>query len=360
MFFHIDADEGHTIKGWLAPDNPSQIPKILVRIQDQEEFELEADVMRPDVRELGVHATGMVGFQVTNLIVPNLEQMQDVELLEASMRLPIFRRRQPERHVERKVFLFDCSVMPQRRIVSAAARSFGLNYTCSERYSLETMIVLLNNSFSHSLFFSGRSNFNRYSLYLRNAGYVVAAMLRDPFEELAERLLVLKLLSRPNTSHLLKTFVTGIDSLVDMARDLDFTDQKALVSAFRACSDVQRLALSSPMVKTFGCNVDEPPEWRHVAVALENLATMDVVGTESAFPLFRNLFNEAVGSEVLVDDERETFVTVQELAGTLSRVGLVADYLELDLALYSFAKESIVAAYEGSADELAARDTQTI
>ncbi len=360
MFFHIDVDDGHKISGWLAPDNPSQIPKILVKVQDQEEFEVEANVMRPDVRELGVHATGMVGFEITNLLVQNLEQMEDVELFEAGQRLPIYRRHQPERHIERKVFLFDCSVMPQRRIVNVADDRFALNYTCSERYSLETMIVLINNTFNKSLFFSGRSNFNRYSVYLRNSGYVVAALLRDPFEEMAERLLVLKLLSRPNSSHLLKTFVTGIEPLIDLARDLTFDDPKALTSAFRACSDAQRMALMSPMVKTFGCNVDEPPEWRNVPIALENLASMDVVGTESSFPLFKNLLNEAVGSDFLRDEKRETFTTVQELAVTLSRVGLAVDFLELDLALYSFAQESIVTAIEGNAQDLAARDTQTI
>ena len=72
------------------------------------------------------------------------------------------------------------------------------------------------------------------------------------------------------------------------------------------------------------------------------------------------MLNEAVGSDFLHDEKRETFTTVQELAVTLSRVGLAVDFLELDLALYSFAQESIVTAIEGNAQDLAARDTQTI
>ncbi len=334
-------------------------PRVLVKIQDQEEFELEADIFRGEVKDIGLHATGIVGFEITNLIVPDLERMDDVELFEAERRLPIFRRARPGRFIERKVFLFDCSVMPQRHLVNAATRRFALAYSCVEHYSPETINVLINNKSSPSLFFTGRSNFNRHAQHLRNAGYVLAAMLRDPIEEMAERLLVLKLLSRPNSNHLLKTFVTGIEPLIDFARDLRVDDPKAVLSAFRSCTDAQRMAFASPMVKTFGCGADEQPDWPHVSLALENLASMDVVGTTASYALFTSLLNEALGAELIREEARETFGAVKELAGVLSRIGLAADLLEHDLALYETTKESIVSAVEGEAEELAPRDTQT-
>lgn len=359
MFFNIDADEGRSIRGWIAPDNPSVVPKVLIIVPGAGEVELEANVPRPDIRDLGIHNTGLVGFEVNAAIVPNLQDVDNIEILEAETRLQIYRRFQIDRHVERKLFLFDCSVMPQRRLVSAANRHFTLNYPSSERYAFETMIVIINNAFNKSIFISGRSNLNRYSHYLGNAGYMTAAVLRDPFEELAERLLLLSLLSKSDAAHLIPSFTTGITPLVEFARDLPFADHKALTAAFRAANDLQRQALMSPMTKTFGCNVDELPERRHVSIALENLASMDLVGTRRQFAAFRILLKDLLGADLMGEDDPATFDSVQTFATTLSRIGLVADFLEHDLALYSYAEEAIGSALEGRAGAVE-RDTQTI
>lgn len=359
MFFNIDADEGNSIRGWVAPDNPSATPKLIVIIPGGDELEVEADIPRPDIRDLGIHSTGLVGFNINSEIIPSLRELDDIEIVEAETRTQIYRRFQIDRHLERKLFLFDCSVMPQRRLVSAANRLFTLNYPRSERYAFETMIVIINNAFNKSIFISGRSNFNRYSHFLRNADYMTAAVLREPFEELAERLLLLSLLSKSDAAHLIPSFAIGIAPLVDFARDLPFGDQKALTNAFRGADDEQRQALMSPMTRTFGCNVDELPERRHVSIALENLATMDLVGTRSRFGVFRSLLKGLLGADLLGEDEPATFDSVQALATTLSRIGLVADILEHDLALYSYADEAIVSALDGRAG-VVERDTQTM
>lgn len=54
-----------------------------------------------------------------------------------------------------------------------------------------------------------------------------AALLRDPFDELAERLHFLNLLSNSDALHLAPNFVTGVTPLIEMARDLPFHDPKA-------------------------------------------------------------------------------------------------------------------------------------
>jgi hypothetical protein len=67
---------------------------------------------------------------------------------------------------------------------------------------------------------------------------------------------------------------------------------------------------------------------------------------------------QMLGADVLGPEEPASFQTVQVLAQSLSRIGIVADLLELDLALYAFADEAIVTGLEGGADP--GRDTQTI
>lgn len=354
MFFNIDADDGRSIRGWVAPDNPSATPKLVV-VTAGGEIEVEANYPRPDIRDLGIHNTGMVGFDVNDSVVPNLQEVDDVEILEAESRMQIYRRFRIDRHLEKKLFLFDCSVAPQRRIIAAANRLFTLNYTNSERYSFETMLVIINNSFNKSIFISGRSNSSRYASYLADAGYATAAILRDPFEELAERLLLLRLLSKSDAAYLLPTFITGITPLIDFARDLAFDDQKALTAAFRRATEDQREAMRSPMTRTFGCNVDEFPERRNVSIALENLARMDVVGTRSRFRAFSHLLSDVIGADLVGQEEPVTFDTVKTFAAALARVGPVTDLLEHDLALYSYAEEAIDTALDGGA-----RDAQAM
>lgn len=359
MFFNIDVDAGKSIRGWLAPDNPSAIPKILVRAQGCDEFTIEATIQRGDVRDLGVHSTGMVGFEVNASMVPGLENLENVELLEAETGIPIFRRFLPGRHIEKKVFFFDCSVRPLERILANAKSKFTLNYPSSERYAFETMLVIINNAACKSIFISGRSNYNRYAHYLGNVGYVTAALLGDPFEELAQRLLLLSLIQKSDAAHLLPLLFTGVTPLVDFAKDLPLDDSKALLQKFRLATDAQREALVSPMTRTFGCNVGEEPDRRHVSVALENLASMNLVGVRSEFAAFGELLAGLIGQDLVGDFEPVVHPTIRALADRLSRISLVADLLEDDLALYSYVEESIRSALSDPAG-VVARDTQTM
>ncbi len=113
------------------------------------------------------------------------------------------------------------------------------------------------------------------------------------------------------------------------------------------------------MTRVFGCNVDEFPERRHVAIALENLATMDVVGTRAGFNAFRHLLNGILGANIFGETAPIDFASIQTLATSLSRIGIVVDLLDHDLALYSYVDGAVKVGLEG-ADVEEGRDTQTI
>ena len=359
MFFNIDKDEGHAIFGWIAPDNPAGAPRVVIVIPGRNEITMEADLARPDVRDLGVHNTGYVGFRVDERTVPDLAALSEIEILESETRLPIFRRFVPDQHIRRKTFLFDSAVMPQRSILQNVSQHFSLAYPAAERFPLETMIVLINNHSCDSIVFSGRSNYNRYVTFLETNDYFRAAILRDPFEELAERLLFLSLLAKPDWSHLVGLYATGLAPLVEFARDLPFNDPKGLLTAFRTLTDEQRVAIQSPMVRMFGCSLEDTPTHHHVSLALDHLAALDLVGTRSRYAAFRAMLAQLLKTDILGPDEPASFQTVAMLAESLSRIGIVADLLEHDVALYGLADEAIAAGLEGR-DSFAGRDTQTI
>ncbi len=348
MLFHIDADEGARIFGWVVPDNPGTTPSVVVLVPDREEIRVQATVPRTDVVELGFHhASGMIGFVIDDTIVPDLANIQEIEILEGEGRIPIYRRYHISRHLEKKLCFFELSVMPQRRMLQRLSSRFALTYNYAQRYPLETMMMIVNNFSANSVLITGRPNFIRQYGLLRNAGYMIAALLRDPYEELAERLIFINLLANSKASHLLPQFVSDIPSLVDFARDLPLGDPKALVSKFRMATPEQREAMTSPMTRVFGCGIGERPEHRHVSTALDNLGSIDIVGMRARFADFRTLFNNVLGAEVLADDELEIFDRVREARDTLSKIGIVSDLLESDLTLYSYAAEAVTTGLDG-------------
>jgi hypothetical protein len=348
MLFHIDADEGSRISGWVVPDNPGVTPSVIVLVPDREELRVSATVLRSDVVELGFHhASGMIGFVIDDSVVPGLAQIQEIEIIEGEGRIPIYRRYQISRHLEKKLCYFDLSVMPQRRLMQRLSGHFALTYNYAQRYPLETTMMIVNNFSATSVLITGRPNFIRQYGLLRNAGYLIAALLRDPYEELAERLIFINLLATSKASHLLPQFVSDVPALIDFARDISFSDQKALTAKFRMATPEQREAMTSPMTRVFGCGLEERPEHRHVSTALDNLGSVDVVGVRARFGDFRSLLSNVLGADVIGQDELEMFDKVREARDILAKIGVVSDLLENDLNLYSFASEAVTTGLDG-------------
>jgi hypothetical protein len=341
MNFTVDVDSGSDIAGWLTPDNPSATPSFVILVPGREDVEFRANVDRQDLLELGMHATGHCGFHISEELVPDLGKLPDVEILDAETRISIYRRFQPDFEIDRKIFFFDCSVIPQRHLLSQIKSKFSLSYFNMERHGLETIGAMILNPGNRSIFSSGRINMMRYDHLLRQRDYLRVALLREPHEELAERLYFFNFLAREGEAENYAGFTTGVKGLIEFARDLPFNDARALTGAFRASSEQHRRELMSPMTKVFGCDVDEPPKHANVSRALDNLAQFDVVGTRERFPLFKELLAGVVGQNFLADQEPVVFQSVKTLATILAKIGVVNDLLADDLALYSYVEDAI-------------------
>lgn len=356
MNFTIDADDGRSIRGWVVLDNPATVPKLTLVIPNRPEMEIDANLYRADIQEIGHHLTGHVGFDVNDTHVPDLASLEDVTLLESESRLMIFRRSRPQ-HVGKRLVIFDASVMPQAKMLRELSNRFTTYHFHSERLSFETMFVIIYGRFSPSVVLFGRSNFNRYAADLNNSGFVRAALLQEPYTELAERLLTLKLVAGRRLAQI--ESITGLDRCLPFAQELKLNDERSMSQMFRRLDSDQRDLLSNPMTRLFGCDSDDPPQRRHVSVALENLATMDVVGVRSEFALFRQMLAAAVGAEVLGEEPPVALDMVAELAQKLSRIGVVEDMLDSDRQLYDFVRTAMTSAAENNQIS-AQRDVQSI
>lgn len=341
MQFHIDIDAGNAIHGWFVPDNPSYSGRLLVKIDDEHEYEVEASYLRPDIKDGGIHPTGHVGFAVDENIAPGLKEAKTVSLVDAESRVLIYRRFSEEDHLKKKVAFFNHSIFPSAEMLNRLNAKFAMSYTFVERYPLETMAYVVRTPFSNSVLVAGRPCFNRYSTWMRESGFSIVALLKDPFEDLAERLLLLTHLTRSENSTLLATFGTGLLPLISFVKRLDFENEKQMLSIFRGASPAEKQALRNPLTRMLGCDPDEEAERRHVSVALDNLASMDVVGTRKHYQEFRAGLAALLEADVLGEVPAPTFSAIEALSRRLSQMSIVTDFLEHDLALYSFAEEAI-------------------
>lgn len=341
MQFIIDADTGDSISGWLAPDNPNATPSFIVRAPDREAVRFASNVMREGIRDMGLHATGQVGFSIDAGLIPDLGTLREVEIAEADSEIVLYRRFLPGLHVGRKLYLFDATLMPERGMMGAIKRHFTLAYANFERHGLETAITLVTAPLPKSIFAGGRANYNRFSFWLNEKGFVRAALLREPFEELAERLLFLHLVAKSNSKEIYSKYLTGVAPLVEFARNLPFDDLSGLKKAFRDTAPDQREALASPMTRALGCEIGEFPRDVHVSRALDNLATMEAVGTRDRFDLFNTLLKAALGRDVLRGASPATYSSVRTLAAALRQLRVVEDLIAEDLRLYGFVSDAI-------------------
>lgn len=342
MQFFIDIDNGSVISGWLIPDNPGDTPELIIKVASREDIQFKANVLRADLRDLGMHTTGLAGFHIDDSTVPDLCQLEDVTIVEADSGVTVYRRFNPERHKDRKLLVADASLLPQMKLLRELSQHFAMSYPFADRLSLDTLSGVLSLRFTGSIFVGGGINWMRNGSLVLEQNFVSCALLRDPFDELAEKLLFLSHLAKnPNKSPLsaYAAFSKFSDVLPQVAK-IDFSDDKSLLMAFRTMSPSIRRAFRSPMTRLYGSLPEEDIQRRNVSVALDNLAQFSIVGLREDFEQFARMVNARLDTAMFPTQALDELPTAFELGKRLATIGLVLDLLDEDVALYSFAKEA--------------------
>jgi hypothetical protein len=341
MQFHIDQDIGTAIAGWCLPDNPSVVPRISISIPGKQKIEMTANVFRSDIKNLGQHSTGMVGFVVDETIVPELSFIKEIEISDSETQLVIYRRIHSVQQVERKLFRLELQVMPKIRLEEIFTSHFNLYYQSVERYPFDTLFAILNNQYARSIYVSGRPSLIRYQQLLRERGFITIAMLADPIEELAERLLFAQLVLRSKrVATNMTNYLAGLDPVIELVESINLEDSATIERALNSLTEAQEQALSNPFVRALACKIDDIPNKHHIGIALDNLATMDLVGIRHRFSDFSEILHEILGHKILGDFQLSDIAAAKSLSSHLTAIRGVRKLLEFDLALYSYVEEA--------------------
>jgi hypothetical protein len=221
---------------------------------------------------------------------------------------------------------------------------FQMSYPALDRCSDETIrFSILPMAFTKSIYASGRVFWRLWEPQLRDRGYLVGTLLRDPFHEMAERLLILKLASSPQGASIINATGPGIEAAAGHLRDIDLKEFSQLEALLGAAPHDLRTILYNPLTYQLTAkNAFDPPPKAAIAVALESLADMDAVGLRhDPAPFFE------VVSAILDLPERPapialpTSNTVIQWADFLRECPAARNLIEMDLEVYQTAANII-------------------
>lgn len=333
MLFNIEVDEGTRIVGYLVPDAFSGSPSLRVTDGHKDLVTLPCSEQRAALVAAGRHADGRCGFTIDDTIIANLAQQTSLEIYDEATNIMIYRRRSPGRVTQQRILRLETHLLPLWRLDNAVERNFQFFHKGIERPGRETttQLFLLNNS--SSLYLSGRLIFKAYDNYI-NETFNCVALLRDPYVELAERLLTLKHVRDFGKELLGERDFIALGPAIAFAETIQ-NDEKILHKAFATMPKAVIANLANPLTRQLAArSPDEIPTKGAVATALSTLSSFIVLGLRERQDVFLAQLADLVGVAPDALPVISDFTETVELSRWLKEVPEAALLIEQDREVY--------------------------
>ncbi len=338
MLFNVEEDRGDFLSGYVVGDSFVDSMRISLISGGQVVYERLADDMRAPVAAAGRHQSGRCGFCVDEAAAPGLANMSDLEIRDVASGALIYRRRRPE-HVMKRVLRLETHIFPLWRLDNALNGHFQYSANQIETLGRETASQMFQLYEIASVYLSGRLHYQPHRHDIDDKFEVLFSM-HHPYEELAERLIVLAQIKKTDTAILGLRENMSLQPTMDFARSLPFGNEQALARALRDMPMNVARVLSNPVVRQLTTHSpDEMPSKGAVAGALSAVSLFKVAGLRRAPKTFRAAVSELTGKPV-GNFEAAALPGVSALARLLKRSREVDWLIEQDLALYSHIAEA--------------------
>ena len=333
MLFSLEADSGDSVALYLVPDSAAGVATIVARSNGKDVLSLPANEIRQAVVAAGRHQTGVCGFRIHEHILPGLAGMADLELYDADTNLLIYRRPNA-RHLTKKILRIETHLFPLWRLDDTLKPRFQYFARGIEALGRETTTQLFVLTHVNSIYLSGRILYNNYRHYVESHFDTIFVM-HHPYEEMAERLLVLGQIKKLGVDALGMRDSMSLHSTIEFAQSLPVHDEDALRKAlYKMPADVAH-ALSNPVVRQLTARTpDEMPPGRAVSTALDQLASFAIVGLRRQPETVLHAIAEMTECDPMGLPDFTKFRSVGSLARALKRSRIVDVLLEKDLELY--------------------------
>lgn len=351
MLFSVDEDAGTRIVGWIMPDNPSHTPSVTVFEGGEKLAEVQARIMRPLLREQGLHDTGLCGFSVDEGAVPGLARRHQIEVYDAHTQTLVYRRRYGASMIQRKLFRLETQILPNVRVNRLFDALFQMSYPRLEALTPDTTRSVIDIGFSNSIYLSGRVYLNEYEVYLQKNGFDACTYVRDPVEELAEQLLTLEWISRNSDETVKQLGNIGLASLVDAVKGKQLKDADDFGAWLLRLTPEETQLLSNPLTRLLTCRSSEE-QLSVVAVpsALDALSNMKAVELRANLEHFLLLVGAQLERDLGSWELPTLSPGVIKLAEGLRDKDVTGQILGADLELYSEFSSAVGRAFDAVSD----------
>jgi hypothetical protein len=336
MRFSIDEDMGSGLSGWFMPDNPATAPRVVVQLSADQHMVIDANILRPLLKEWGLHNTGVCGFHLDESNCPGLTNAAELEIRDADENFLIYRRRVGAELIDARFFRLEPQLFRALPLDQYFERRFQMSYCGLQRHAEETIQSIFSLGFCRSLYASGQIFWRFWEPLLRDNGYRVGVLLRDPYEEFAERVLLLKLASGHRGADISDIIDPSVQAAAGALHEVDLQNIAELERIITSASLDLRRILYNPLTYLLAAkNPFDSPQTPPVAVALESLADFDAVGLREETTPFFDVVSAALDLPTnLASLTLPSSNTVAEWATFLRGRASVQGMIEMDIEVY--------------------------
>lgn len=340
MYFNIEADAGFVIQGYLVPDGFSSEPEVAVRVDGALVCTVKCDQYRDGPYRQRMHETGVVAFAVNESHVPGLAEIRDIEIADTETGVTIYRRFDPGRHIEKRVFRLETHFGGRAELDQSLAPHFQFHMPGVERYGSETARQALEIVHQPSTYVSGRILIKRFQVYIAEGSLTIAAM-EDPFIELAARLTIISQMNKRLSGALPERDAIIFQPAIDHFADLDLGDERAVRTRIRtAPKDVLSLFQSPFTHQLTASSPTDPVQRASLASALDVLSQFTLFNSGGETEAFAQDLAELIGVPAGTVNMRDIGRPYSQTAEILRNIKTLEHLLESDLILYHFVKRA--------------------
>lgn len=335
MLFNIESDSGVRVTGYIVPDGYSGVPAIRVCNEGREIITFPANECREALVNARRHETGQCGFSIDTAMVADLPALTALELFDVETNVLLYRRPRGN-NIKKKLLRLETHLFPLWALDNAIEPRFQYYAKGIENLGRETVTQLFLLNQVESAYLSGRLLYKNYAYFIE-ASFQTIVVLQNPYEELAERLLVLSKIRKLGAAHLGVRDAAALEPAMEFAEALPTQDEKALRRALRQMPENVVTLLANPLLRQLTSGApDEMPGGGAIAAALDVLANTALVGLRHEPAKFLKGFAELLEVDLADLPRLPKFVTVPPLAELLRKSGDADILVEKDLELYQY------------------------
>jgi hypothetical protein len=342
MLFMAWSDTGDCIKAYLVPDAFSAEP--MMNVYSFGELLTTVAPSMCDEHMKVRHHTGIVGFVIDESHVDGISARHDLELREVETQILVYRRTFVPA-IQQRIFRLETHLFPLWRLDRALKPHFSYWYDRIDRHTPETARQIMLLRHLDSMYSSGRILYSGFDEYIYNH-QKTAIMIHDPYEELAERLLMFNRLGADAGRLLNDRDAMIFAPIMTIAKGLTNFDEKEFRQVLGKVPPRTLSLLADPLSRQLVCSTpDEPVSRGAVNKSLKTLSEFDVVATRRHAQLFGAAIGELLGTPEIQLPPIQDIPNVREVARNLRAVRWIEGLIENDLEVY----QSVVAAYAATA-----------